>query len=375
MRILYVTKVQLDRPYGGARHVLAVCRELVALGHRVTLIGPGREEPIEGLARIRPPARLKAGIRLEAVMASMVALELARNRPDVAYLRISATGSLIPLAILALRVPLILELNGPLLDELRAAGRSEAAVRAVQLALKPIVRSARAMIAPSVPIAAHGERALGGTNVIVVRNGADLDLAKPGDRDQARARLGVPGGRWIAFAGTLVPEQRMDLLCAAHARLAGVGLLVAGGGPRSAEVEAWAKKAPPETPVRFFGAVPHEQAIDIIRAADVCVSTRDGDLGMKPFEYAACGKRFVLFAEEGIDRLLAIYAAKDAVFPVREKTAGALEAALRRALEIEAREGPLPAELVDRVRAQVGWNRTAEEIAAILQSVPILRGR
>src|SRR5262245_22432877 len=142
MRILFVTKVQLDQPFGGARHVLAVCRELIGLGHAVALIGPGREPPIPGLLRIRPPDRMKAGIRLEAVMAPLVAAEIRRFRADAVYLRISPTSSLIPLAIRAMRVPWVIELDGPVLDELAASGRNPAAVRAVQAMLGPIVRSA-----------------------------------------------------------------------------------------------------------------------------------------------------------------------------------------------------------------------------------------
>ncbi len=367
MKLLFVTKVRLDQPFGGARHVLAVCRELISLGHEVTLAAPGREAPIDGLARIRPPAGVQPGLRMESILAAQLAVEIARRRPHVVYLRLSPTSSLIPAVVRALGVPLALELNGPILDELRASGRSDAAIRTVERVLRPTVRHARALIAASENVARHARTALGARDPIVVWNGADLDVATPGDRGEARRALGLdPEQRYLAFAGTLVEEQRIDLLCAAHRRLPGVGLLVAGGGPRAAEVEAHARSAPPGSPVQFLGALPHDAAICVLRAADVCVSTRSGDLGMKPLEYAAVGRRFVLFEEDGIDRLLGLYPGEEAVFAVKEKSEAALLSALEAALDAEARRGPLPAPAIERARAEIGWDRTAARIAEVL---------
>ncbi|MCK6552290.1 glycosyltransferase, partial [Myxococcota bacterium] len=56
MKILFVTQVVVDRPHGGPRHVLAVARELAALGHDVTLLAPGDEPPVPGVKRLRPAA-------------------------------------------------------------------------------------------------------------------------------------------------------------------------------------------------------------------------------------------------------------------------------------------------------------------------------
>jgi glycosyltransferase involved in cell wall biosynthesis len=362
MRILFVTQVVLDRPHGGPRHVLAVARAWGAAGHAVRLLAPGDEPASPGLERIRPPGGARPGARLEARQAVSTAREVRRSRPDVAYVRLSATSSLVPATLAALRVPFVTELNGRLLDELRLLGRPEPAVRAVQLVERAIARGAFATVAVEAKIGRHARDALGARDVRVVENGADLSVATPGDRAAARRRLDLPEDRPVlAFAGTLAPELRLDLLLDAIGRLPGAPLLVVmGDGPQAARLEG----APSER-VRWLGPRPHAEAIDLLRAADVCVNVRDGDLGMKALEYAAVGRRFVAFRVEGGERLEGLYPGHRAAFLVDARSADALARALEDALREEAR-APLPPAAVEAARAEVGWERTARRIAAIL---------
>jgi glycosyltransferase involved in cell wall biosynthesis len=361
VRILFITQVQLDRSHGGARHVLAVARELAKLGANVTLVAPGREPDQPPVQRIRPPALLRAGARMESALAVLAAREAKRTRYDVAYVRVSASSSLVPMALTALHIPIVLELNGRILDEMRELGRSDLAIGATQLALRTVVRISRALIAVEPRIGRHAESALGARTVIIIENGADLDAATPGDRSVARRALGLDQGRrYITFTGTLVPEQRLDLLREAHAGLPGVQLLVAGDGPRRNDLEG-------SPSITLLGTVPHERAILAIRAADCCVNVRDGDLGMKCFEYAAVGRRFATFAVEGSERLEGLYPGLEAVHLVHERTAPALQGALERALEAEQRLGPLPQEAVREARSLIGWDHTAKRILEVLE--------
>jgi glycosyltransferase involved in cell wall biosynthesis len=363
VRILFATQVPLDRGHGGSRHVSAVARELARLGHAITLLAPGNDAPPAGVERLRPPSGLAPGARLEAALAMLATRRLAAERFDAAYVRLSASSLFLPLAIAARRVPLVVELNGRILDELRELGRPRWMIRLVEKSLRTVVRRACRLVAVEPGIARHAETALRAARVVVIENGADLDAAIPGDRDAARRALGLDlDRRYVAFTGTLVPEQRFDLLLEAQRRLGSFTLLIAGAGSQAGLLGAAARTAP----IVLLGAVPHDTAIQAIRAADVCVNVRDGDLGMKCFEYAAVGRRIVAFRIAGAERLEALYPGLDAVHLVDERSAGGVARALEAALAAEGRLGALPPSAVTAARGTIGWEHAARRIAAVL---------
>ncbi len=361
MDILFVTQVVLDRPHGAPRHVLAVARAWAQLGHRVTLLAPGADPPEPGVLRVRPRWVQTPGARLEAALAEKTAELLLQNRPQVAYVRLSASSSLVPAVLAAARVPFVVELNGRLLDELSALGRGPLAVAAVRQSARWVVARARALVAVEARIGRHAALELGAQTIHVIENGADLQRATPGDRGEARQRLRLPGGPILVFVGTLVPEQRFDLLFAARRSLA-VPLYLVGDGPQKARVLA---EAATDSEVHYVGQVTPQTAIDWIRAATVCVNVRQGDLGMKCLEYAAVGRRLVTFQEEGAERLAGLYDSDlEAVHLVEPAD---LASGLAAAMKSEANLGPLPPDAVEKARAQIGWEHTAARILAVLE--------
>ncbi len=360
-----VTQVRMDQPHGGPRHVAAVARELVALGHPVRLLALGQVPPIEGVEVVPFDRAMGPGARAELALAAQVMRE---PRPDLAYVRISASTSAVPAAARLRGLPLMLELNGDILDELRDRGRPEPVVRAVQASLVLACRGAGAVVAASAKTGRHARDQLHAPNVVVIENGADLPVATPGDRAAARRALGLEADRrYLAFAATMGPELRIDLLFDALARLPGVGLVVAGDGPKAAEIRARALALAATNPVQMLGVVSHAQAVEVLRAADVCLNVRDGDLGMKCLEFAAIGRRFVTFELEGTDRYLPLYPGLDAVHLVRERSGAALAAAIGAALEAEAQRGSLADDAIARARGLLGWNRTAERIVEVAE--------
>jgi len=370
MRILYVTQVVLDRPHGGARHVLAVARRLAHQGNAVELLAPGREDDvaIEGYRRLRPWSGLEPGVRMEAALATVTGAAALRFSPHAAYIRLSASSSFVPFTLAALQIPFVVELNGRLLDELRNLGRSPAAIATVRFNLRRVVRRAEAVVAVEPKIGRHAREALGARRVVVIENGADTDVATPGSREAARRALDLPFDRPIvAFAGTLVPELRLDLLFEVAKRAPELVFVLAGDGPQRSRVEDACRAM--EDRIRWLGPVPHGRALELLRAADVCVNVREGDLGMKSLEYASVGRRFVNFDVEGVERLTALYPGFDAVHIVKQANADALESAISAALRAERERGPLPPEAVEAVRHRVGWEHTTRRIADLLREI------
>jgi hypothetical protein len=99
------------------------------------------------------------------------------------------------------------------------------------------------------------------------------------------------------------------------------------------------------------------------------VNPHDSDLSLKGLEYAALGRRQVCFEVPGLERLRALYTARQAVWTVGPREASALAAALREALAAEAAQGPLPEPEVLAVRRELTWSRTAERVAEVLASL------
>jgi len=353
------TQVRLQEGPGGARHVTGVVGAWARAGHQVCVLAPGdwpqRPEGVEHLA----PKRALPGLRLELALARKAARRLLLRAPEVGYVRLSASSSALPLLLAAARIPLWLELNGPILDELRARARDPAQVDAVRRSLRQMVAAARGLVAVEPSIGQHARRELGARRVFVVENGVELQVATPGHRTEARRRLDVDlEARVVGFAGTLSPEIRLDLVLPLLERH-GLTLLVAGEGPGSELLKDHPR-------VCWLGRVDHGRAVDVLRACDVCLGLREGWAGMRPLESLAVGRRIVLWGPSGSQRLRSLTADLPEFLFVARDPAG-FEAALLRALEAEARLGPPAPELLAPVRSQLGWDATAGRLVELFK--------
>jgi glycosyltransferase involved in cell wall biosynthesis len=128
-----------------------------------------------------------------------------------------------------------------------------------------------------------------------IPTGIDIDVFKPGARDDARRRLGLPlDRRIIFFAAANINERRkgLHLLAQALRRLDDPPLLlVAGNGTVSRGIET-----------RYLGAVLDEEILaDAYRAADVfAVPTLADVLTQTAPESIACGTPCVSFDRGGV---------------------------------------------------------------------------
>ncbi|MCC7381538.1 MAG: glycosyltransferase [Deltaproteobacteria bacterium] len=370
MRILLVTQRAPISSDPSGRQVTRLAGALAGLGHEVTLLAPG-SALIPGIRCVPLPGALRPGARLELWLSVMTTMEVLRHRPDVAYVRLSPSTSFGPLALTLGRIPYAVELNQPIAALLREHDRPAPVVRAVHEVLRRVVSGARAVVVPSPRLRRVAEEDLGAKRIELIENGVELEVAQPGDRNEARARLGLPlEARILTFVGTLTPALRLDLLTAAHRLLAGVTLLVVGDGPQRPHLDQLVADGSPGGPVIALGARPHGEALDAIRAADVCVNVHDSDLALKSLEYAALGRRQVCLRVEGLERLERLYPSSlDALIVAEYADPPALASALARALEVEGARGPLPNDAVEAARRELSWTRKAERLSALLEEV------
>jgi glycosyltransferase involved in cell wall biosynthesis len=131
-----------------------------------------------------------------------------------------------------------------------------------------------------------------------IPTGIDVDTFTPGDRGEARRRLGLPVDRPIVFfAATELAERRkgLHLLVDALSRLADPPLLLlAGNGTSPAGVEAHA-----------LGPVRDATLVDAYRAADVlAVPTLADVLTQTAPESIACGTPCLAFDRGGVTEVV-----------------------------------------------------------------------
>jgi D-inositol-3-phosphate glycosyltransferase len=137
--------------------------------------------------------------------------------------------------------------------------------------------------------------------VRVVPYGVDRERFHPGDRDAARAALGVTRRHVLAFVGRLQPLKAPDVAVLALAALVrqrpdlDVELLVVGGasGNGASEPAGLAKLAADAgvaDRVRFLAAQPNDRLATVYRAADlVLMPSWSESFGLVALEAQACG--------------------------------------------------------------------------------------
>lgn len=113
--------------------------------------------------------------------------------------------------------------------------------------------------------------------VDVLRNGVDLELFQPRDREAAKTKFGV-SGTLLLSVGHLIERKGHHLIIEGMPRIPEATLLIAGTGPEDAALRAQVKSLGLEDRVRFLGAIPHQEMSELYSAADVLVlaSSREG---------------------------------------------------------------------------------------------------
>lgn len=167
-----------------------------------------------------------------------------------------------------------------------------------------------------------------GEKVEVLRNGVDTERFVPIDRAAARRQLGVDAaGPTIVSVGRLVKPKGHDLVIEALTQLPGVRLLIAGGGPDRALLEAHARKLGVTDRVVFLGERPHHELACVYASADALVlaSANEGWPNVL-LESMACGTPAVVTNVGGTAEVVS---APEAGRVVDERSVPAIASALR----------------------------------------------
>jgi len=161
----------------------------------------------------------------------------------------------------------------------------------------------------------------------VLRNGVDLQLFRPINREAERRKLGLTRTTLLSV-GHLVPRKAHDLVIQALRRLPDMDVIIIGEGPERAALEAQAQEAGVADRVRFAGVLAQEDLRHHYGAADALVlaSSREGWANVL-LESMACGTPVVASSIGGTPEVVA---APEAGVLMAARTPEALADAVRR---------------------------------------------
>lgn len=197
--------------------------------------------------------------------------------------------------------------------------------------------------------------------ISVLRNGVDLTLFQPRDREAARRRFAIEGFA-LASVGNLIPTKGHDLVIEALAGLPDVRLYIAGRGPEEAALKALADRFGVADRVRFLGTLPQEDLAELYAAVDglVLASVREGWPNVL-LEAMACGTPVLAASVGGTAEIVT---APEAGRLLAERSAAGIRAALA---DLRAN---LPDRRLTRQYAEgFGWEATTRGQIALFRNI------
>jgi glycosyltransferase involved in cell wall biosynthesis len=197
--------------------------------------------------------------------------------------------------------------------------------------------------------------------VTVLRNGVDLNLFRPRDREATRRRLGLDGPTLISV-GHLIERKGHNFIIEAMPELPEFTLLIAGEGPERPSLERLIARLGIGNRVRMLGSRPHDELPELYGAADAMVlaSSREGWANVL-LESMACGTPVVATPIWGTPEVVT---KPEAGVLMNGRSAAAVVEGVRRLFAAP------PAREATRAYAQpFSWDATTEGQIALFRSI------
>ncbi|MEA2276733.1 MAG: hypothetical protein QOC78_1693 [Solirubrobacteraceae bacterium] len=374
---------------GAAAHTAGVVNGLAHAGIDVHVVAPERPDGIEDVSVLElPPRRIFHLVHWATLVdySEQQVRAAAGQRPDAVYQRY-ALGSYAGLELARrLGVPLILEFNGseiwaarewgsgqvPFAETLTALERRHLHDASLVVVVSDVLRDD--LVRDGVP----AERILVNPNGVDVDRLADARAHAPAEW---RRRLGRPDVPTVGFIGTFGPWHGVrvlpEMIAAVAERRDDVRWIVVGNGALFEEVREDIRRRGLEDRVELTGAVPHDRAVELLAACDVCVSPHvpnaDGSRFFgsptKLFEYMGLGKPIVASDLEQIGEVIG-HERTGLLCPPGDAEAAA--AAVLRLIDDEGLRARLGEAALEAARSTYSWDAHARRIleAAVSGSRP-----
>jgi len=389
---------------GVRTHVLEVVGNLYSMGHSIIYVDGRRYSPIpveeleldtRGYQQRSIWGQIKKCIattplRGEALVMWKFLKEIRlffsalgtvlRHRPDVIYRRHTLFNSDYLIARL-FNIPSVREVNGIGVDEIGITNQADNITLGVinwierftmPKADKVIVVTSR------LKEVLQKEYKVPEDKIVVIPNGANIDLFRPMDTSQARKELDLnQDAYYICFVGSLTRWHGVEGMIRSLPLIVDLcpntQLLLVGDGPMGLELMELAKRAGVSNNVVFIGMVPYHEVPLYINASDICVipafrnfrNERIGTSCLKLFEYMACGKAVIGSRLSGLE----ILRQQSAGILAEPKNTQELATAVMKLLENKE----LRMQMGNNGRRYVveyhSWEKVAKRVADVCQSL------
>jgi len=341
VNILFYDRLKVRQLIAISTHKYELVSNLLKLGHNVTLLNADYPRKVEEIVFSNQPSPAK-GIRskllslrivqrfmgeigilwslgrdLSLFLSAFILITSRRRNFDVIYRRHSLFNSDYLLARL-FRLPLVKEVNGIVSDNARITGFSDNfSLRIIdKIERFNMPRADRIIVVTSkLKETLQKDYGVAGDKISVIPNGANIDLFKPMNAEQARKQLDLSqAGHLVVFVGDLAAWQGVDYLIKSIPyvvkRCPDTRFLIVGDGMMRQELVELAQQVGVSDKIIFTGMVPYHKVPLYINASDVCVvpfrkerGERIGSSPLKIHEYMACGKPVVASRLNGLEVL------------------------------------------------------------------------
>lgn len=311
--IYYITDIILDKRSVHTIHVTEICANLAALGCGVTLYAPSTskfQSPKEYRIKFisTPPWVISVFYQLHLFL--RLCYDLSVKRPDGIYSRSSQLLFVPVLMSKLFRIPIVLEINGKLIEESRRIGKGMLIHVLLALRILHIIEYFNVKFASQLITTTQGLKEhlietyyVNPDKITVISSGVDIGFFKPQLPSISRNELNLTKDAfYVGYIGSLLPWQGLRYVVAtAHlmsAKRPNVKFLIVGDGSDVAYLTSFISKEKLEGVVELRPAVSHDIIPLYINAMDVCLSyphkSRGGTTSpFKVYEYLACAKPVV----------------------------------------------------------------------------------
>lgn len=321
MRILFLTlDVDLSGITGDASHVRELADSLSDIGNTLALVGYIPEDSSGGVPALEENDRIFLHVprRRRSLSILRFCSRVIRDfKPDVIYERRFSAKMGATLSVIH-RLPLVIEINGLVDEELETLGKTEQARKMSGRTRKTLRKRffSRAKkivtVTKGIKTGLHERYGIPLEKMVVVHNGANTELFKPMDKDLCRRELNLnKDGKYLLFVGNLVPWQGVDDVIKAIPSILETipetELLIVGDGPQRNELEKLARTLGLSEAISFTGFVSYDSVPTYMGASEICFAPKkvlgSGYSPLKLYEYMACGRPVIASRVEGFQLL------------------------------------------------------------------------
>lgn len=228
---------------------------------------------------------------------------ISKFKPTAVYERQMEHNPSVFLACKIFKVPLFIEINGLMAEDLEQTGSARVPVMIHKAIEKAEIKACAGVLCTSALLKQKLTAMYPGisSKICFVQNGVNLNLFRPLDKQECRQRLGFDTYRqYIGYVGSFSHlhnlEQAIECFMKVAEKIPNAHLIMVGDGPKKEDCQKLANCNNLTNRIHFTGPVDYEAVPSYINCFDVALVVadrmrleREGVVAFKLWEFLACG--------------------------------------------------------------------------------------